>query len=155
VGGGLRLVNNPSLYLRSDTIVSNTAGAVGGGVALYLIDQPIANTIIAGNQAPFGPDLIGAFHLRYDLVRTTISATITDEGGNLFGLDPPLGPLANHGGPTQTHFPAGTGRVVNAGDPAFAPPPTIDQRGHPRVLAGRVDIGAVETWESFLPAVRR
>src|SRR4029079_12266227 len=30
------------------------------------------------------------------------------------------------------------------GDPAFTPPPSTDQRGFPRVVGGRVDIGAFE-----------
>jgi len=45
---------------------------------------------------------------------------------------------------------------VNAGDPAFAPPPATDQRGVARVIGGRIDIGAVEALEElFLPVVKR
>ena len=66
-----------------------------------------------------------------------------------------LGPLGNHGGLTQTRLPARTSQVINAGDPAFAARPDTDQRGVPRVWGGRVDIGAVETVELFLPLARR
>ena len=34
--------------------------------------------------------------------------------------------------------------MINAGDPAFTPPPAVDQRGFPRVVNGRIDMGAVE-----------
>src|SRR5207253_806127 len=34
--------------------------------------------------------------------------------------------------------------LLDAGNPAFAPPPAADQRGRPRVQNGRLDIGAVE-----------
>src|SRR5215813_13359693 len=34
--------------------------------------------------------------------------------------------------------------AINAGDPAFGPPPATDQRALNRVIAGRLDIGAVE-----------
>jgi Bacterial Ig-like domain (group 3) len=34
--------------------------------------------------------------------------------------------------------------AIDAGDPAFAPPPATDQRGFNRVAGGRVDIGAFE-----------
>jgi hypothetical protein len=34
--------------------------------------------------------------------------------------------------------------AIDGGDPSFTPPPSTDQRGQPRVVNGRVDIGAVE-----------
>jgi len=48
--------------------------------------------------------------------------------------------------PTQTHEPGPNAPPVNAGDPAFMPPPSFDQRGtgFARVIGGRIDIGAVE-----------
>ncbi|MES1264448.1 MAG: IPTL-CTERM sorting domain-containing protein, partial [Variovorax sp.] len=51
---------------------------------------------------------------------------------------------ANNGGPTLTHKPAATSPAVNAGDPAFAPPPTTDQRDLPRVVNTVIDMGSVE-----------
>ena len=71
------------------------------------------------------------------------TATINSIAGNIIGTDPQLGALANNGGPTQTHLPAATSPVINAGDPAFVPPPATDQRGFARVIGGRVDMGAV------------
>ena len=54
----------------------------------------------------------------------------------------------------MTHLPNPTSPALNAGDPAFVPPPTVDQRGRPRVAAGRIDIGAVERQTtSSLPGV--
>jgi hypothetical protein len=53
-------------------------------------------------------------------------------------------------------LPAANSPVVNAGDPAFAPPPATDQRGQPQVIGGRIDIGSVEIpVELFLPLIRR
>src|SRR5262249_31047398 len=49
-----------------------------------------------------------------------------------------------NGGPTRTQLPAASSPAVNAGNPAFAPPPAADQRGLARVSDGRIDIGAVE-----------
>ncbi len=154
-GGGIAFYFDSSVAVRNSTIVSNTAVNTAGGIQMYSAQVPITNTIIAGNTAPVSPDIAGNFTLRSDLVGITSSANIIDAGGNLFGLDPLLGPLGNHGGPTQTRLPAASSPVINAGDPAFAAPPDTDQRGAPRVWGGRVDIGAVETVEVFLPLVRR
>jgi len=115
----------------------------------------ISNTIVAGNLAAAGADISGSVQLHYDLVQITSGAIISDTGGNLFGLDPLLGPLADNGGPTQTHLPGRSSQAIDAGDPAFAAPPSTDQRGRPR-LVGRLDIGAVEAGtKAFLPLVRR
>jgi hypothetical protein len=154
-GGGVYVYDQHKLAIVSSTIFSNTAVNAGGGVNVHFGVLPITDTIIAGNAAPLGPDLLGRFQLRYDLAQITGTATISDAGGNLFGLDPLLGPLADNGGPTLTHLPLAGSPVLNAGDPAFAEPPSTDQRGRPR-LTGRLDIGAVEVVEElFLPLVRR
>ena len=154
-GGGVRLTKSQNVTIHNSTIVSNTADVSAGGVNMVNSSLPIANTIIAGNLAPINRDISGTFQLSYDLVQVTGTATITVNTGNVFGLDPLLGPLADNGGPTQTHLPAHNSPAVNAGDPAFAPPPTTDQRGRPR-LNGRLDIGAVEVENNlFLPLLRR
>jgi hypothetical protein len=153
-GGGLAVHDANNVSIRNSTIVSNSAVTAGGGVEVIANSLVLSDTIIAGNLAPLNQDISGTFQLRYDLVQVTGTATISDAGGNLFGLDPLLGPLANNGGPTQTHLPAHNSPAVNAGDPAFAPPPATDQRGLSRT-AGRLDIGAVERQtDLFLPLVQ-
>lgn len=69
-----------------------------------------------------------------------------DLGGNQFRVDPLLGPLQHNGGPTMTMMPLPGSPAIDAGTPG-AVVPAFDQRGDgfPRVLAGRVDVGAVET----------
>ena len=115
----------------------------------------VRDTIIAGNIAPVNRDISGTFELNYDLVQVTGTASVTVSVGNIFGLDPLLGPLADNGGPTQTHLPARGSPVIDTGDPAFAEPPDTDQRGDPR-LVGRLDIGAVEAGTKvFLPITKR
>jgi hypothetical protein len=160
-GGGLYLTAStaPNVAIQNSTIVSNSASASGGGIAFgpgVSGGLTVSNTIVANTAITSSPDLSGTFVLNYDLVQVTGTATISDAGGNLFGLDPLLGPLADHSGPTQTQFPLPHSPVINAGQPNFAPPPATDQRGQPRVVDGRLDIGAVETVPGlFLPLVRR
>jgi hypothetical protein len=57
-----------------------------------------------------------------------------------------LGPLEDNGGPTQT-IALGPGSVaIDAGDNAAAAGLITDQRGpgYPRIVNGRVDVGAFE-----------
>jgi hypothetical protein len=95
---------------------------------------------------------------------------MTSEGNNLAtdstcnltqGNDHPntpalLGPLGNHGGPTQTLVPQAGSEAIDEGA-CLAHAPT-DQRGLARPQGPACDIGAVEVqqaWFVFLPLVRR
>jgi uncharacterized repeat protein (TIGR01451 family) len=138
--------------------------ARGGGVFLEPGARLVrfSNSVISGNAldtspAPNlpsgGPDVsavaaMAAFNLMSNGSGLTISGP---NQGNLIGtsanpLDPQLGPLQDNGGPTFTRLPLDGSPLINAGDPAFVPPPQFDQRGlaFPRVRASRLDIGAVE-----------
>lgn len=147
-GGGIYLYNLYDFTLRHLTVAGNSATGEGGGIFIPDASVSVDHSIIADNTAgtnnDLGNGLNGGFALSFSLVETPGTANITDNGGNIFNQDPQLGPLANNGGPTQTHLPAAASPAVNAGDAAFAPPPATDQRGLARVRGGRIDIGAVE-----------
>jgi parallel beta-helix repeat protein len=150
-GGGAFFYNlynvGVSMTIRHTTIAGNSATGSGGGLFTVVGDVTVENTIVGDNTATVDNDLCGpdgVYDLRFSLVESPGGANINDNGGNIFNQDPQLGPLQNNGGPTETHLPAATSPVVDAGDPAFAPPPSTDQRGFPRVVNGRLDMGAVE-----------
>jgi MYXO-CTERM domain-containing protein len=149
-GGGIFLYSfYGSFAIEHSTIASNTAASgPGGGLFTYTGPVTIDHTIVADNTAKSDNDLStaseGSIDLTFSLVESPGTANINDNGGNVLNQDPQLGALGNNGGPTQTQKPASTSPAVNAGDPAFTPPPSIDQRGLPRVAGGRIDIGAVE-----------
>jgi MYXO-CTERM domain-containing protein len=149
-GGGIYLYSfYGSFVIEHSTIAANTA-ASGSGGGLFTQSGPVTidHTIVADNTAKSDDDLAtavdGSIDLTFSLVESPGAANVTDNGGNVLNQDPQLGPLQNNGGPTQTQKPAVTSPAVNAGDPAFTPPPSTDQRGLPRVAGGRIDIGAVE-----------
>ena len=84
---------------------------------------------------------------------------LSDSNGNLIGdsilpIDPLLAPLANNGGPTQTHRLLPGSEAINAGDPATLAGqngiPNFDQRGDgfSRLRGGRIDMGAFEVQNS-------
>ncbi len=80
-------------------------------------------------------------------------------GTSLSPIDPLLGPLADNGGPTETHALLLGSPAIDAGDPAFTPPPDFDQRGAPfeRVVDGdntggaTIDMGAFELANDAFP----
>lgn len=149
------------------TITANTTAestdAIAGGVSVRLdqVQLSFANSIVADNQAgqgvaddlvawtrdsPQDPIVPGAsLPMAYSLIEDA-DGFVAAGSGNLLDQSAELGPLADNGGPTLTHAPLPGSPVLNAGDPDFEPPPALDQRGpgFPRVLGGRLDMGAVE-----------
>ncbi len=172
-GGGLW--SSQSVHISLSTIVDNAARNYAGG--LYVEDGGLnfAGSIVAGNTSRDQQDC-------YALA----VAFLDDRGHNLVGRDQGcptvhaattaidatsvltdvLGPLADNGGPTETHAVLPGSRALDAGQPFSGP--TVpgqcigetDQRGLPRVKDGdgdgteRCDIGAFEAQTFVVPAPR-
>jgi CSLREA domain-containing protein len=161
-GGALQI--SEKLVIRSSTIVQNIAVERGGGFAPGFGDAPpdISNSILAGNQAPEGPDCLGDVGLvGPNLVGDVTGCTLAgDVSLAITGVDPGLEPLAPRGGAVETHGLTSTSPALDAGaadgcaDESDAPL-AADARGEPRVVDGlcggtaRCDLGAFER-----PAVR-
>ncbi|HEX3122353.1 MAG TPA: choice-of-anchor Q domain-containing protein [Rhodanobacteraceae bacterium] len=131
------------LTIASSTIVDNmasTGGGIDAGGTPTLVDTIIANNPVL---ALSGGDLAGTFTANYNLVKTPAFAMLNGSH-NIIGVDPQLGALGMNGGPTPSLLPGPKSPAIDAGDPAFTPPPTFDQRGLPRVVDVAIDIGAVE-----------
>ena len=145
----MRWTGLSALTITHSTITLNTAtgtfgvGGVGGGFATTL-----RNTIVSGNTNAGAPDILGSAKVNFCAVGSPLGWNPdAGSGNNLpFGTDLQLGPLQDNGGPTLTHEPGPNAPPVQAGDPAFVPPPDFDQRGpgFARVVGGVLDIGAVE-----------
>lgn len=147
-------------FFNETTIIGNSAQTGGGGIEVGSAIATLYNSIVANNTSGEGtaPDIepaAGTVTATYTLIKTPGSATIGGGTGNITGVDPQLGPLAINGSTIVAGAPASpqapltampdcASPVLNAGDPAFAPPPATDERGAPRVAGGRIDMGAVE-----------
>ena len=167
-GGGLYTSSAQARgNLASVTIVGNSAGSatvsgIGGGIA-NVGQVHMGNALLAGNTlqgpSPIGPDCWGSNAITsqgYNLIQTTTGCPITgDQSGNLTGVDPQVGPLADNGGPTETHALLAGGPAIDAGDPAGCADAAgtlllEDQTGDPRTADGdsdgtaRCDIGSFE-----------
>lgn len=168
-GGGL-YNNNGTMELFSCTIAYNTTsrggyGGYGGWGSTLGSDgsdgtaglgggirnngsapaPSVLNTIVALNTRTNegSQDVYGAFNsLGHNLVLNTSGSTGFGQSGDLSGIDPLLGPLANNGGPTLTHLPYTYSLVINAGRNLNVA--QTDQRGLSRVAGGTIDIGACE-----------
>jgi len=164
-GGGI--YNRDTLTLSNCTVVNNTTGNGGtggsGGHGGGIFEQRenttnSKSTIIADNTAAGrGPDFYGTLtSYGCNLIEDITDCIITDdEAGNIYGQDPLLGPLADNGGPTQTHALLFASPAIDAviecdcstvdGDPI-----SQDQRGMRRPADGDMDriaycdIGAYE-----------
>ncbi len=142
-GGGI--LNNGTIdHIQSTTIADNVAVA-GGGIfhASFGTMGELINTIIAGNTGLDFDEQGPVTSATYDLVQASGgNSLVNNTNGNIVGLDPKLGPLANNGGPTWTMALLTGSPAINAGTSTDAP--STDQRGLPRPSGGAVDIGAYE-----------
>ncbi|HEY7114482.1 MAG TPA: choice-of-anchor Q domain-containing protein [Thermoanaerobaculia bacterium] len=166
-GGGLFVDTAGALRTFNATIVGNRCGlgSAGGGIWVAAGDNvSIENTILAQNTAA-GPshsvipdDCNGVIQsLDYNLVQTTAGCSLTGSVANTqTGFDDPgIGPLQDNGGPTPTIALLSGSPGIDGGNPGgctdnFGAILTTDQRGFPRPIDGRCDIGAFE-FGSALP----
>jgi hypothetical protein len=164
-GGGIYIQydeGDPStLTISHSTIAFNSATVAGGGIANdFDSTLNIDNSIVALNTSSNSPDIgnlgmvvSNGFNLIGDNtgVAAEFPAGNPNANNDIVGtagtpIDPLLGPLADNGGPTETHELLAGSPAIDTGDPAFTGPPDFDQRGmgFPRIINGIVDIGAFE-----------
>ena len=161
--GGGGITNRGTLAIENSTISHNTAFGPGG------IDTgtgTITSSTLTGNQGVFGGALCcGPFLvLRNSIVAGNVSngyggdclGGVVSAGHNLGGdgscaftapgdvdgVDPHLGILADNGGPTRTHELLNGSPAIDAGDPVDCP--ATDQREIPRPQGAACDIGSFE-----------
>jgi hypothetical protein len=173
-GGGLYL-SGGSVSLTGVTLASNQAlgnsfdfanppgSSHGGGIdnvgaSLFINTTLIGNNSQGTTSGPGsvsnGDDVSGPITSTYSLIGQRVGATITDDGGNIFNVNPLLDPagLGANGGPTQTVALEQGSPADGTGDNTICKeaPPTglggIDQRGFPRFRTGDelCDVGAFE-----------
>ncbi len=134
----------PSVDLLNSTIVAPAGLYIENNEGTALIENSIVQ---ATNGRAVATDSGADVLVRWSILSTALDADIIDGGNNLFSTNALLGPLANNGGPTLTRMPLAASPAINRGDPSVVGAPAFDQRGagFPRILQGRLDVGAVET----------
>ncbi len=165
-GGGVGGEGYPYVRLFSTMVTANVAdsdgdghgdggGMFAAGNLFQLGDTILAANLDRGNEAP---DCSGSFFSAgYNLVEIERGCQINgDLHSNIVGSDPGLLPLADNGGPTQTHKLAAGSPAIDVGNPVTNPCPFADQRGVIRPLDGNgdgvasCDIGSFELAASIV-----
>jgi len=137
-----------SITVEHSTIANNTLDGIAAdpNVSSPLTAESISldHVIVAGNGGATGSDISTPFTSRFSIVQNaTGKMTEGAEAGNQVGIDPQLQPLHWFSALSATFPILRDSPGWNAGDPAFVPPPDLDQRLAPRVVE-IVDIGAFE-----------
>ncbi len=160
---GAGIYNDGVLILDNCTLAGNAAGTSSSGGGIFNEDTDdafvsVANTIVARNSAPAGPDITGTLVSRgYNVIGNTTGNTGAT-GNDFINVDPLLGPLQDNGGTTPTMALLPHSVAIDHGDPAFdpntfSPPMMTDQRGTPRLIEGLLDIGAYEAEPPHFPVI--
>jgi len=156
-----------SLHITNSTLFRNSAFSGGGIINISGATAVVKNTIIALNAASSsGSDVQGSFTSQgYNLIGANdgsngfANGVNNDQvGSSNSPVDPLLAPLANNGGPTQTHALLAGSTAIDKGSAASI---TTDQRGLPRPVDDPLtpnaaggdgsDIGAFEAQTPPIP----
>ena len=141
-GGGIAhiAIGSPPLRITNCTITNNVSSDTAG--AIYTRNDPIVleNSIVAGNMAANGDIDItlfdgGSVIANFSMIEQ--DDLLIGGTGNMIGMAPNLGPLADNGGLTQTHALLPGSPAIDAGDPSIVfDANEFDQRGEgfPRVV---------------------
>ena len=157
-GSGGGIYNNGILNLVFTTITRNQSFNGAGVFNNAKSSAIVRNTIIAanlngnsGNIVGTNPDVSGTYtSYGYNLIGDSTGSKGFDATRDIVGtgdnpIDPRLAPLDFNGGSTQTLALLPDSPAIDAGDPTVLDTdPTTDQRGLPRVVNVRADIGAFE-----------
>jgi len=166
-GGGI-LSYNGTIRLTSSTVSRNSAASFysyfssdggGGGIRNHADGIILRSSIISGNTASSGNEIMGAVTAAcYNLfghdgesssqafsgfTPGSSDVTATSDGTKPTALAAILSPLANNGGPTQTHaLPEGSPAIDL--DTTCSAGLTTDQRGYIRPVGAGCDAGSFE-----------
>lgn len=143
LGGG---INNRggSLTTNNVTITNNIDSDGGGGIHNEAGGRvTLENSILAGNSSVWANDCGGTIGtLGHNLIGDDSNCTFTPATGDWVNIDPKLEPLADNGGPIQTHELLANSPAIHSGNDRSCE--STDQRGVSRPQGPHCDIGAFE-----------
>jgi hypothetical protein len=168
-GGGVENYEGTAM-LTNATLSGNSASSAGGLYEYNTVPTQtitLKNTIVAsgssGANCTDAPSSVGVITSNdYNLSSEGTCAPYFNQPSDLNNKNPNLGPLTSNGGPTLTHMPQPGSPAIDVipnGTNGCGTTVTSDQRGAPRPINGKCDIGAVESGWAYprlwLPLIRR
>ncbi len=148
-GGGILHWGDGLLELTNVTFSGNWAGSIGDSISVYGSGSIQLNNVLMDDGESSACFLGAGASLHADSTHNLIEdpdhtcGLVDGQDGNLIGVDPMLGPLADNGGFTPTHALLPDSPAIGAGSNAHCP--ETDQRGIPRPQGVNCDIGAYES----------
>ena len=145
-GLGVRSLYGGQASIVRSTIAKNRGGGIGSfppGASISISESIVADNTGGGEALDCSSEAYpGSITATRSLIGSTAGCpSITNDEGNLIGVGPLLGPLADNGGLTPTH-------ALLAGSPAIDAAGACtgtDQRGVTRPQGAACDIGAFES----------
>jgi hypothetical protein len=152
-GGGIDVhplthITGSAIQLLNTIVAGNAAqqAQYTSAGAMQLVGAPVARDLNTQSWTTTAGTMSTQYYsLGYNLIHAPNGASILGTTtGNLLGVDPFLGPLADNGGPTRTMALLPGSPAIDAGDTTN--PPAYDQRGtgFARVVGAGIDVGAFE-----------
>jgi hypothetical protein len=140
VGGGIAIVGTGTAELKTSLVSGNTAGIVALGYEVY---SENTNTITADSHNFFGNSNQITADAFYNFTPGATDVNASSDSTASADLAAILSPLADNGGPTQTHALPKDSPAINL-DAACTSGLTEDQRGKHRPAGPGCDAGAYE-----------
>ncbi len=162
-GGGIFNASGLTQILNATITKNYAVFGRGSGVAssadTFTLTE-VSSSIISGNTNNSDVDLVNGYVVNsfssdgYNLIGGGNALSAFNPSDQINVYDPGLLPLANNGGPTQTHALLGSSPAVDRGMNPWGL--TNDQRGAPFLrqdIGFPVDVGAVEWQSAYFPLV--
>ncbi len=170
-GGAIQ--NNGTMEITNCTFSGNSA-TIRGGAIYNFASLSITNCTFSENTSEFGGagienDASGILNYTNTIIANSVTGSdcnnegtinininnLVEDGtcGSFLHYDPSLGPLANNGGPTQTHALLENSTAIDMGNLTFCP--STDQRGVERPQGDGCDLGSYEKagYLTYLPYI--
>ncbi len=149
-GGGIFSGHHSTVTITNCTITENFAGSDGGAIYVNEANAIIRNSILYGNTAEWGKELsfingavctVSYSNIQGGQADAYVStSSILNWGEGNIDVDPAFA------SPIKSDYHLMPGSLcIDAGDPCYvAEPNETDLDGNPRVIGGRIDMGAYE-----------
>ncbi|MCY7357853.1 MAG: hypothetical protein LH609_10365, partial [Rudanella sp.] len=149
-GGAVANFSSNSLTLTNCSFLNNTANSLGGAIRNNGSSASLTNCVLFGNGGANTISNVNSSSLTAAYTLFEPSVTGYTSGGNNLTTGTPSATSSPFASTATTRLAVGS-PAINAGDPATttAMVGSTDLAGNPRIIGGRIDMGAVEVQDEI------